>query len=363
MAARWAASRVSADAVASLRDRYCEETGGQVLHYSFYIREGWVACYALHRVGEAPEHSVGYCAVVEAGPWEGKPAVFQFWVSPSDRMATFALFEVACEAAGAVGVATQLNAPLLPALMHAYCVQVTTESIVFEDQHPALRLEAPEGGSQLRSLTSSDDTASAMAKGRGGCEFSLHAGDGPTVATGGISFHYNPVRPGGPPYGDIYYEVAVDRRGQVIKKPHLCVMTVVCVCMCDAELTAFIPVCCVWLCIIIYTIMYNLVSASIGQATLPRCSNRRVVRSPLATPITLYSPVLDLTLVARNPNVLLCGRRLGQRSNCAMQPKQRPQPAHFAVCRFHSDHVDSRGHSRRFAATAEAMRVLHNGIV
>ena len=105
MAARWAASRVSADAVASLRDRYCEETGGQVLHYSFYIREGWVACYALHRVGEAPEHSVGYCAVVEAGPWEGKPAVFQFWVSPSDRMATFALFEVACEAAGAVGVA------------------------------------------------------------------------------------------------------------------------------------------------------------------------------------------------------------------------------------------------------------------
>ena len=262
MAARWAASRVSADAVASLRDRYCEETGGQVLHYSFYIREGWVACYALHRAGEAPEHPVGYCAVVEAGPWEGKPAVFQFWVAPSDRMATFALFEVACEAAGAVGVATQLNAPLLPALMHAYCVQVTTESIVFEDQHPALRLEAPEGGSQLRSLTSSDDTASAMAKGRGGCEFSLHAGDGPTVATGGISFHYNPVRPGGPPYGDIYYEVAADRRGQVIKKPRLCVVTLVCVFMCNAELTVFIPVCCVRL---FTSFLYNHVQSGTCQ--------------------------------------------------------------------------------------------------
>ena len=225
MTARWAASRVPADAVASLRADYCEETGGQILHYSFYIREGWVTCYALHHVDEPAEHAVGYCAVVEAGPWEGKPAVFQFWVEPSDRMATFALFEVACEAAGAVGVATQLNAPLLPALMHAYCVQVTTESIVFEDQHPALRLEAPEGGSQLRSLTSSDDTASAMAKGRGGCEFSLHAADGSTVATGGILFHYNPVRPGGPPYGDIHYEVATDRRGQVtcLKSQNKCV--------------------------------------------------------------------------------------------------------------------------------------------
>ncbi len=164
-----------------------------------------------------PAELVGYCAVVGAGPWEDKPAVFEFWVEPDERMAAFALFEVACAAAGAVEVATQLNAPLLPALMHAYCVQVTTESIVFEDKHPTLRLEPPPGTrrSQLRSLTSADDTAAAMAKRRGGCEFSLHAEDGCTIATGGILFHYNPVGPGRPPYGDIYYEVVEERRGQV----------------------------------------------------------------------------------------------------------------------------------------------------
>ena len=176
-----------------------------------------MSCYGLHRVG-APAELVGYCAVVGAGPWEGKPAVFEFWVEQDERMAVFALFEVACAAAGAVEVATQLNAPLLPALMHAYCVQVTTESIVFEDKHPTLRLEPPPGtcSSQLRSLTSAEDTAAAMAKRRGGCEFSLHADDGSTIATGGILFHYNPVCPGGPPYGDIYYEVVKVWRGQVI---------------------------------------------------------------------------------------------------------------------------------------------------
>ncbi len=41
MVSQWAASAVSADAVETLRACYCEETGGQVLHFSFFQYAPW----------------------------------------------------------------------------------------------------------------------------------------------------------------------------------------------------------------------------------------------------------------------------------------------------------------------------------
>ena len=208
--ALWMATAVCHKTVSSLREEFTTEIGGQSLRFSFYQREGWVKCYQLH----AGERVAGYGAVVVAGPWRCRPAIFEFYVVPNERTHTFALFEALLEAhSSPLGVATQTNAPLLPLMLHVYCTNVATESVVFEDANSNARV-APPAPCEIRQLTSAADTAAALSARRGSCDFEVVTADGQVVATGGIGFHYNPVAEGLHPFGDIYYEVVPGKRRQ-----------------------------------------------------------------------------------------------------------------------------------------------------
>lgn len=204
------ATAVCHEIVSSLREKFTTEIGGQSLRFSFYQRRGWVNCYQLH----AGERVAGYGAIVVAGPWHSQPAIFEFYVVPTERTHSFALFEALLEVhPRPLGVSTQTNAPLLPLMLHIYCTDVATESIVFEDADKNAQAHPPTP-CELRQLTSAADTRAALSACRGSCEFEVVTSDGQKAATGGIAFHYNPIAEGEHPFGDIYYEVMPSKRQQ-----------------------------------------------------------------------------------------------------------------------------------------------------
>jgi GNAT superfamily N-acetyltransferase len=182
------------------RERYREETKGQIVHDSLHRRDGWTASYLL-RVGGAV---VGYGSMAIAGPWTGRPTIFEFYILPEHRSQAFALFEAYLAASGARQFEVQTNDDVLVVMLHVYGRDVVSEKIVFEDKLDASL--AKKGALLLRQSTEIADRA-CIEQRQGGSEWRLEF-DGAAVATGGIYFHYNQ------PYGDIYMEVSEGFRRQ-----------------------------------------------------------------------------------------------------------------------------------------------------
>ena len=194
------AKPVSAEELLLWRDMYRQEMNCQIVHDSLHARKGWTQSYAL-LIGGA---IAGYGSVVSAGPWQGKPTVFEFYVLPRNRSRVFDLFGALLAASKAVMINTQTNDPLLSVMLHTFAHSIATESIIFNDPLTTARTAQ---GALLRRATPGDagDIFPHHHEPVGGWLVEV---EGKIAATGGILFHYNR------PYGDIYMEVAEPFRGR-----------------------------------------------------------------------------------------------------------------------------------------------------
>lgn len=175
------------------RDLYRLEMGCQITHDSIHDRPGWTREYLLLLDGTA----VGYGSVAVAGPWAGKPTVYEFFVVPHrPRLRLFELFAALLDASRAVSIEVQSNDPIGAVMLHTFAPDVTSEAVLFHDKL-ATSLSVP--GATFREPAESEapDEPRDQLKWRGVVEV-----EGMTAATGGILFHYNR------PYGDIFMEVA-----------------------------------------------------------------------------------------------------------------------------------------------------------
>ena len=179
------------EAIQFLRDVYRVEMNCQIVHDSIHERRGWTREYAL----ALDDRVVGYGSVAVAGPWSGKPTVYEFYVVPNERLRVFDLFRALLEISAAVGIEVQSNATLITVMLHTLSRDVVSESIVFHDQ---LLTSLVLPGAVFRKPTSDEepDLTDEQRAYRGVIEV-----DGQIAAKGGVLFHYNR------PYGDIYMEV------------------------------------------------------------------------------------------------------------------------------------------------------------
>ena len=184
------------------RDLYRQEMNCQIVKDSIHFRDGWTKEYVL-RQGLV---TVGYGSVAVAGPWAGKPTIYELHVAPPSACGVFDLFEALLRASGAVAIESQSNDPMLTVMLHVFGHDVRSESILFHDRlithHP------PPNGAVLRPATSDDAAQIARHRLDERADWVLEV-DGNIAATGGALFHYNR------PYGDIYMTVAepMRRRG------------------------------------------------------------------------------------------------------------------------------------------------------
>jgi len=183
----------SAEEILPLRTRQRAEMNCQITKDSIHSRKGWALSYLL----QADNGVAGFGSVAIAGPWTGKPTVFEFYVLPEQRHRAFDLFEAFLDAGKPQFFEVQSNDLLLAALTLTYARDITTESVVFQDKlTTALRAN----GASLRCTTPEHEIKTAIEHRQGGGEWVLEL-NGTEVAKGGILFHYNR------PYGDIYMEV------------------------------------------------------------------------------------------------------------------------------------------------------------
>ena len=187
------------------RDMYHLEIDCQIVHDSIHDRKGWTREYALARDGKV----VGYGSVAVAGPWTGKPTLYEFYVVPNQRLRAFDLFRTLLEVSGAVSMEVQSNDPLITVMLHAFAREVISESIVFHDKL-VTSLVVPGATFRMPTADEEPELSDKQRKYRGIIEV-----EGGIAARGGVLFHYNR------PYGDIYMEVdePSQKRAWLVHRP------------------------------------------------------------------------------------------------------------------------------------------------
>lgn len=198
---QYSARLAAAQDLLPFRTRHRSEIHSQIVHDSLPRREGWCRCYALELAGVP----VGFGSVAMAGPWQGKPTAFEFYLLPEQRYRAFAFFEAFLRTSGASFFEAQTNETLFTSLALAFGAVSAVDKILFQDGMTTRHVQA---GLRLLPVHSNDEIQAAIERRQGGGEWNLEA-DGAIVGKGGILFHYNR------PYGDIYMEVdpAFRRRG------------------------------------------------------------------------------------------------------------------------------------------------------
>jgi len=185
---------VPAGEVLALRTRQREEAKAQIVHDSLHRREGWTRTHLI----EVGGRGIGFAEVAIAGPWTGKPTIFEFYLLPEFECRVLELFEGFLELSGVRHFEAQTNCGPLGILAHTFGNGVTSERIVFRD---GIAAALPSKGAVLRPLTGVEEIRSAIERRQGGGEWQVEL-DGVPVGKGGILFHYNR------PYGDLYMDVA-----------------------------------------------------------------------------------------------------------------------------------------------------------
>ena len=195
------AKPVSVEDIRPWRDMYRLEMCCQIIHDSIHSRPGWTQEYFLF-AGEVP---VGYGSIAIAGPWKGKPTVYEFYVAPQCRSQMFDLFSALLAASGAIMIETQSNDTLLTVMLHTFAPSVASESILFHDK---LTTALAPPGAVVRRATP-EDAGQIVAQELDSEAHWVVEAEGKVAGAGGILFHYNR------PYGDIYMKIAepFQRRG------------------------------------------------------------------------------------------------------------------------------------------------------
>lgn len=181
-----------------LREAFRREMACQIVHDSLHTRPGWTQAYLISDDGEP----AGYGAVAVGGPWQGKRAIFEFYLTPEFRGWAVECFDRFRRASAATHLEFQTSNLLLTALVQAWQTRLHTERIVFHDDRTT---DLPAHGAKLRAATPTD-TGRIFAHHLEPVGDWLLELDGRIIATGGWFSHYNP------PYVDLYMEVAEPHR-------------------------------------------------------------------------------------------------------------------------------------------------------
>jgi GNAT superfamily N-acetyltransferase len=187
------AHRVELRELDGMREMYRHEMSCQVIHDSIHPRPGWSQEYLLTESGA----KVGYGSVAVAGPWQGKPTLYEFYVLPQHRGRMFDLFIALLTASEATAIETQSNDPLLTTMLHTFAPAVSSESILFHDKFTTSH--APPDAT-FRKARPEDAPQVAHQELDSGATWVVVVGEA-VAAAGDILYHYNR------PYGDIYMKV------------------------------------------------------------------------------------------------------------------------------------------------------------
>jgi len=186
--------RVELRDIEGMRDIYRQEMNCQIIHDSIHSRPGWSQEYLLIEAGR----TVGYGSIAVAGPWNAKPAVYEFFILPQHRLRVFQLFDCLLATSEATMIETQSNDALLTTMLHTFARDVASESILFHD-----RLTTSHAPREAVFRRSGADDAEQISRQQLDPEATwLVTVGGLIAAAGDILFHYNR------PYGDIYMQVA-----------------------------------------------------------------------------------------------------------------------------------------------------------
>jgi GNAT superfamily N-acetyltransferase len=185
--------RVELREIQDMRDMYRHEMNCQIIHDSIHPRPGWSHEYLI----TDGDSKIGYGSVAVAGPWQGKPTIYEYFVLPHHRTRIFDLFIALLESSGANLIEAQSNDPLLTVMLHAFAPTVTSGSILFRDQFTTA--QAPPGA-VFRRAAPEDAGQIARHELDSGAAW-LVAVEGMVARAGDVLFHYNR------PYGDIYMKV------------------------------------------------------------------------------------------------------------------------------------------------------------
>jgi GNAT superfamily N-acetyltransferase len=185
--------RVELREIERMRDMYRHEMNCQIIHDSIHARPGWSHEYLITDGGA----KVGYGSVAVAGPWQAKPALYEYCVLPPHRRRTFDCFLALLASSGATEIETQSNGGLLPVMLHAFAPTVMSESILFHDR---MTTAGTPPDAVFRRATPEDAAQIAQHELDSEARWLVTVGD-IVAAAGDILFHYNR------PYGDIYMKV------------------------------------------------------------------------------------------------------------------------------------------------------------
>jgi GNAT superfamily N-acetyltransferase len=183
---------VPLEEIADMREEYRREMACQIVHNSWHAR-GFTTSYLLRLDGEV----AGYGSVGGA-PRDPKDTLKEFYLHPRFRGSALAIFRELIDASGARMIEAQTNDALLLLMLLDCTVEVSSPTILFADGLTT-RLDA--AGSVFRRLSDAEREGAFPHTHEDAGEYGL-VREGEIVATGGLTFHYNP------PYADLYMEVA-----------------------------------------------------------------------------------------------------------------------------------------------------------
>ena len=188
------AIRAPLDAILAMREEYRREMDSQIVHDSWHAR-GFTTSWLLRTEGEI----VGYGAVGGA-PREAKDVVKELWTTPAARVHAAPLFRALVAASGARWIEAQTNDTLLSRLLDAHATAPAVRKILFAAGETT-QLAPPLPNARVRPIAEQDAPRTSGHAAEPAGEWEMEC-DGEIVATGGLTFYYNP------PYGDLYMEVA-----------------------------------------------------------------------------------------------------------------------------------------------------------
>src|SRR5262245_11740764 len=113
----------SAEEILPLRTRHRTEMNCQIIHDSIHSSKAWTLSYLLNIDGS----KAGFGSVAIAGPWTGKPTVFEFYILPQFRHCAFRIFECFLDVTKAQHFEVQSNDLLITALTLALARDIATE--------------------------------------------------------------------------------------------------------------------------------------------------------------------------------------------------------------------------------------------
>lgn len=183
-------SRVEVDEITPLRELHRQAMNCQIMHDSF-PRRGFSDPYLIRVEGRI----AGY-GLVANQHWP--ETVHEFYTIPAYRAAALPIFRQFLEVSQATQILAQTNDRVLMLMLYDCAANVISDTILFEDAFTT-HLTCPTG--ILRKVTEAVKASLMEQKLDPGSDWMIES-EGVPVATGGVTFHYNP------PYADIYMGVS-----------------------------------------------------------------------------------------------------------------------------------------------------------